>query len=344
MTAKYLLGVSILVLAVLPAAEADLPVDAASVELNDATIEDMSTEGLSAALASARSTQGEPVWVAYEVAGVPRQGSLCCGRRDCCDVERSHDGVRIGPTDETGPIAVLLRFRDGQLSRIRTVSEGCAVGFAGRRVLWAGEIQTGTSLNLLDRWVSDSSRRIADGAVIAIAYHDDSGATNRLEALALADGDQSEEAIFWLGTARREEGLASLRRILKQGVDIERSEAVIFGLAQSPIEAAREDLAQLARNDKRSEIRSEALFWLGQTDSADAGPLIYEAALNDPDPEVAEHAVFVLSQLPERQALEYLTRLMVQRERSELRKEALFWIAQTDSDEALEIVARILNE
>lgn len=339
--ARFRRLVGALVLAAAPAAGADF-----RPEFGNATVEDVSATGVARAVERALRAPDEPVWVAWQVEGIPRRGSICCAHGCCCDVERSPGGVHIDSEAEDGPIAVLVRFSGGEPNRIRVAGRDCWVTFGGRRVLWAGATDTGTSIRLLEDLTSAASRRVVDGAVMAIAFHDDPAATGWLETTALTDGDthRSEQAIFWLGATRREDGLASLRTVLRGDIGVELREAVIFALSQSPIAGARDDLVRLARHDQSSRIRQEALFWLGQTDDEAIAELIYEVALEDPDPEIARHAVFTLSQVREPLALEFLARLLVQKRRPEIRKDALFWIGQTDSDEALEIVARLLNE
>jgi len=343
MTARALFAT--LVLAALPISAGSLPATIAPLEMRDAAVEDLTDRGLSGAVAEARVSV-EPVWVAYQVAGVSRRGSLCCNHGGCCQVEHADDGLRIQAAMDDGPVAILIRFAGREATRIRILSLDCPVSFGGRRVLWAGEPTTRESLELLTGWLEDGSQEISRGALTAIAYHDDPGVAGRLESLALDGGDDelSQEAIFWLGVARQQEGLDSLRRLLEAELDTEQQKAVVFALSQSPIPAARDDLSRLARSDPRAEMRSEALFWLGQDETGSAGELIYQAALSDESPSVAKHAVFVLSQLPEPLSVELLARLLSQRQRPELRKEALFWIGQTDTEEALEIAARILNE
>jgi len=346
MTARALLGLGAFVLAVLPATGAKAAVSSLPMEMSDATVEDFSSTGLDDAIAAV-GRAGEPsVWVAYQVAGIPRHGSLCCGHGSCCEVEESDDGLRIQSTLESEPIVVLLRFADGEIDRIRTISQDCPVGFGGRRVLWAGPISTHQSLELLQNWITAAGRIVPQGAITAIAHHDDPQATSTLESTAVTATDEelSKAAIFWLGAARREAGLESLRRLLDQELTLERHKAAIFGLSQSPIAGANDELIRVARGDHREEIRRESLFWLGQSFEPTVGEVIYLAALEDASLEVAEHAVFVLSLLPQPRSVELLARLLVQRQRPELRKQALFWIGQTDSEDALEVVARILNE
>ena len=344
MTARALFAA--LVLAVLPASADSPPDTATALEMRDAIVEDLSDRGLAVAIAEARASADAPVWVAYQVAGVPRHGSLCCNHGSCCQVESADDSLTIRPASDDGPVAVLIRFAGSEAGRIRILSLDCPVSFGGHRVLWAGEVTTRESLELLTGWLEDSSKRVSRGALTAVAYHDDAGATGLLESLALANEDDelSREAIFWLGVARQQEGLDSLRRLLAADLDIERQKAVVFALSQSPISAAHNVLTRLARSDPRADVRSEVLFWLGQDETGAASELIYQAAVADESPSVAKQAVFVLSQLPEPLNVELLARLLTQHERPELRKEALFWIGQADSEEALEIVAHILNE
>ena len=86
MAASARLWLALFVLAAVTAAgaiareAAQLPVESMSLEVNDARVEDMSDSGLDDAIAAAEGTPTEPLWVAYAIDGVERNGSLCCGR------------------------------------------------------------------------------------------------------------------------------------------------------------------------------------------------------------------------------------------------------------------------
>ena len=306
--------------------------------------------GLETAVAQALRSP-EPVWVGYTVAALPRDGASCCWDHDCCDLELDEVTALAAGAEHAGDLLVLLRFADRALDRARFVDAACRPSFGGRRALWAGEVTANESLTLLGAWVdgsSDAGRapiRRGRELLPAIAYHDGTEATRRLAAWA-ADSqrpDLAKDAVFWLGTARREEGYASLLALLASRPATEILKAVAFALHQSPVAAAEGTLAELAAGDPLPEVRREALFWLGQSGAAHA-ETIYAAALADPDEGVARHAVFVLGQLPEPEGVEQLVRVLTQDRRPALRREALFWIAQSDSDQALDIVDRILSE
>ena len=90
-----------------------LPVESMALEIRNAQVEDLSGDRLIEVVVRARAQVGEPTWVAYEIPGVARRGSVCCGRGRCCDVEEPQ--VQTGTHDHPslGAVAVLVRFASG---------------------------------------------------------------------------------------------------------------------------------------------------------------------------------------------------------------------------------------
>jgi hypothetical protein len=337
-----------------PAAAQDRSLAAA-----DADLRPLGAIGLDQALSAARrasSGSRDPVWLVYRVDSEPGMGSVCCYRTPCCDLEHD-DGFVHDPRPELGsdPILVLLRLEDGAVRHLRAYGESCRLGFGGRVVLWAADVEVADSLALLGRWLAASGadpdartardRKLAGDALSVVAHHRGAAATDLLAGVAAttASTELARDAAFWLGVARGRAGYERLVELLASRQELAVRKGIVFALGQNPQPEAAGKLVALAREDRDPELRREALFWLGQKGSEHAD-LILEAALSEPDADVARHAVFVLSQLPEPDNVERLTRVLIQDERPELRKEALFWIGQSDSPEALDIVSRILNQ
>ncbi len=328
----------------LTAAPAGPPLDIVGAEVTP--LEPMALATAFERAAEASREASAPVWLTWRVESIGRSGSICCHRSSCCDLEDDRGFYHGGELDRRDdPVLLFARFDRGEVRRLRLVSADCSVGLDGRRVLWLGEVPAEESLSLLGGWIEERHHRLADDAIVAVAYHRTDAATDLLARIATTstDDDLAHDAIFWLGTTRGRAGFEALDALLAGRPDSETMEAIVFALSQSPVALAEERLVEIATRDLYSDVRGKALFWLGQSGEEHAD-LILEAALADPSDDVAEHAVFVLSQLPEPRNVELLTEVLIQQRRPELRKEALFWIGQSSSPEALEIVSRILNE
>ena len=145
-----------------------LPVESMTLEVHEATVEDLSAETLAAIIETAAVSE-QPVWVAWEVESVPHRSSLCCGHGAHCNVESPE--MHIGDQDRSTQraISILVRFEDGAPQRVRTVSLDCPVGFGGRQVLLAGQVDADQSLDLLEVWMESEIHRLSESATVALA-------------------------------------------------------------------------------------------------------------------------------------------------------------------------------
>ena len=155
-----------------------------------------------------------------------------------CSLERTHQsyGTRSdSPLEEN--VIVYSEIRDGQVHNLRVVGESCPVEGNGVQVTWIGSVDNTAGLDWLEEVArSDMRDSAGESALFAIALHRSSDAGQRLYALALkTDDDLSEQAAFWLGEARGDQG------------------------SQMLMEIARNRLAP-------REARRQALFWLAQSD------------------------------------------------------------------------------
>ena len=187
----------------------------------------------------------EDQWLAFSMPVLDGTRSPCCWKGKWngmgeagCSLESGHQsyGTRSGsPFAEN--VIVFSEIRDGQVHNLRIVGEFCPVEGSGAQVTWIGSMDNTAGLDWLEDVARTDTRDSAgESALFALALHRSSEAGQRLYALALkTDDDLSEQATFWLGEARGEQG------------------------SQMLMEIARNRLAP-------REARRQALFWLAQSD------------------------------------------------------------------------------
>ncbi len=303
------------------------------------------TPDLERAFSALLGRDAGPAWAAYTVPMLAGHRHLCCGGRALCSLEGSGDCV-INPdeSDEGGELRVLLRFEDRRLTEIRAFSASCRLDAGGLPVyLWQG-VEPRQSLDFLAERAG-GSKRTAEGALVAIAYHATGEADLLLDRIARGElmPRLAEDAIFWLGEARGSGGFEVLERLRRELRDIDLLEQIAFALHLSEADGALPSLIDMAREDSRSDVRAQALFWLSQQAGEQATAAIAEASEEDPDLEVKERAIFALSQLPPDRGVPLLIRYARDHESREIRKKAMFWLGQTEDARALDFFEEILT-
>jgi hypothetical protein len=313
--------------------------------------------GVAATLQRLAAADRDPFWVAYHVPIVADHPYTCCWTSDWkpgpCRLEATNQSWGSSDRDRerlAGPNAMILfRLAEGEIGKVRAVSQGCQLDLSGRRLVWLEDVDAVDSLRALTALAAggDGRRKGKDPseeAVMAIALHGLPEADAALAELAQEDNpsDIREAALFWLGQTRGRRGYEILSRVVRQDPDGEIREKAVFSLSQSEVPEAADTIVEVARGDRSPEVRGQALFWLsqGRVKRADA---ILEAVSRDPDPEVREQAVFALSQLPD-DGTEHLVRLVRESRDSKVRKKALFWLGQSKDPRAMDFLSELLAE
>ena len=336
--------------------------------------------GLAQAFRAAVSAQTGTGWIGYGVPMVAGDRSMCCfnsgttfingtvrmadGQTCCgmCSIEPSVDGTTIsrsqaaqqpgGAIKLEGPdtMVVLFRVVNRQVERIRVFSEDCMLDAGGRQITWLTGIRPAESVALLESLIAaqpgiDRRDRVVDGAITAIAMHEDAAADASLERLMATSQPQNvrTKVPFWLGNARGPRGLEVLRKIVKDDPSIEVKKKAVFGISQSPEAAAVEVLIDNARNNADTSVRGESIFWLAQKAGNKAAAAITERIDQDPDTEVKKRAVFALSQLPKDEGVPLLIRVARTHTNPAVRKQAMFWLGQSRDPRALDFFSEILK-
>jgi hypothetical protein len=325
--------------------------------------------GLKAAFDAAVRRSG-PHWIGYSVPSVPKSHFICCfdswdrwketsGCCSGCKLEReggnffnSNGGTCVNAEPQKA-VFVLFRADNGDVTKIRPFTPDCGLDAGNLPVIWLQDVKSAESLALLDgfvqRWSGDkedkSNKKLANGALQAIALHADPGADRILERL-LSSGQPvklRQEAAFWTAEERGRSGLEMLKRIVPKDPDPRFRREATFAISQSSEEHdAALQLISMARTDSDTEVRGQALFWLAQKASHDAGKAISDAIENDPESRVREKAVFALSQMPKDEGVPLLIKYAKTHKDPRVRKQAIFWLGESRDPRALDFLEQVI--
>jgi hypothetical protein len=202
-------------------------------------------------------------WVGYAVAVNGRDREVGCW---------ASDGVsgrtRVGPLKLEGSetIFILFRIAEGNVQQIRVASPECPLDTGGLTLHWLTGVSAADSVNWLTKLATDSARRLANVAVMAIALHADARATDRLIALARdgSSGDVRGTALFWVAQRASDKAAGTITQALEDPETEVRKKAV-FALSQLPKDEGLPRLIDVARNHRDAAVRRQAMFWLGQS-------------------------------------------------------------------------------
>ena len=337
--------------------------------------------GLAQTFRTAVNAQAGTGWIGYGVAMVAGDRTMCCfnsgttfingtvrmsdGQACCgmCSIEPSVDGTTMASRTQAaqppagaikleGPdtMVVLFRVVNRQVERIRVFSEDCVLDAGGREITWLTGVRPTESVALLESLIAaqpgtDRRDRVVDGAITAIALHQDGAADASLDRLLASSMPPNvrSKVPFWLGNARGQRGLEILRRVVKEDTSADVKKKAVFGISQSPEAGAVDLLIDNARNNTDTSVRGESIFWLAQKAGNKAAGAITERIDQDPDTEVKKKAVFALSQLPKDEGVPLLIRVARTHSNPAVRKQAMFWLGQSRDPRALDFFAEILK-
>jgi hypothetical protein len=296
----------------------------------------------------------EGQWLAFSLPALDGSRSPCCWKGQWnrngevgCSLENRHQSYG---TRSDAPLAenviVFAEIRKGQVHNLRVVGESCPVEGDGAKVTWIGKVDDKAGLDWLESVArSDDRDSAGDSALYALSLHGSDDASERLYELAKeSKGDLSEEAIFWLGEARAEDGFKQLKRLLAELPKGERRRAINFALSQNDTAEAAELLFEISKSDADPEQRGEAMFWLAEEYPQRAQGWLLEVIKTEQDEDVLEQAVFAISQLPDSEGDRILLSLAKNAEVPRIvRRQALFWLANSDSDDSVAALAELLT-
>ena len=292
----------------------------------------------------------EGQWLAFSLPALEGTRSPCCWKGQWnglgevgCSLENKHQSYGSksdSPLAEN--IIVFSEVREGQVHRLRVVGESCPVDANGAQVTWIGAVDNTAGLDWLE---SVARTEDHDSALFAFALHRSEDAGKRLYLLAKEnDHDLSEEAIFWIGEARGEEGFKLLKRLLAELPKGDTRRQINFALSQNNTPAAAELLFEISKSDSDPEQRGEAMFWLAEEYPQRAQGWLLEVINTEQDEDVLEKAVFAVSQLPDGLGDQVLLDLARDAQAPRVvRRQALFWLANSDNDSSVAALTELLT-
>jgi HEAT repeat protein len=313
------------------------------------------------------ATGDSPMWIGYQVAGVPEEHGDCCGnskggrdghsngvwhlekeRTSGGGSRRTNNDVKVEGGNE---LWILYRADKRHIERIRMISDHCELDGGGLRLIWLTDVKSQESVAFLSKFVqggeiSDGDEsRIGEQALTAIALHGDAAADKALEKFSSPGEPEAlrKRASFWMGAARGAAGLAQLEKMAKTDPSSEVRAQVSFALFVSKEPGATEEIIRMARDDGSPHVRGQALFWLAQKAGTKAEDAIAGAITNDPDTEVKKKAVFALSQMPKDEGVPKLIEVAEKNKNPEVRKQAMFWLGQSEDPRALAFFEKVLR-
>jgi len=310
----------------------------------------------------------KPEWTGYSVPEIAGDRTMCCGnysdgdnRCGTCRLEREHEDGTISKNSKTGgtielegsrQLLVLFRLEGKQVTRVRVASENCTLDAGGLPFIWLTGVKPAESVAFLSDFVHKAGveghgdHDIGQGALSAIAMHEDASADSALAPFVAPDQPESlrKHASFWLGAARGKGGLPLLQKMAKSDPSPEVRSQVAFALFVSHQPEAVTEMMRMAKDDESSHVRGQALFWLAQKAGQKAMSAITGAIENDPDTDVKKKAVFALSQMPKDEGVPKLIEVAKTNHNREVRKQAMFWLGQSNDPRALAFFEQILAQ
>jgi hypothetical protein len=228
-------------------------------------------------------------WFGYAVKVTTRDRRSCCwdDSNQCgCNLEARRSSVFVGShssatvqLEGANVMAVLFRVAHSKVERIQVYSLSCPLDAGGLPFVWLTGVDSKVSLAYLQKVaLRDTSDRILDGAILAIAQHDDPEANNVLEQLTRPTQPERvrEKAIFWLAQKAGERAVSTITGVIENDPDTKVKKVAVFALSQLPKDEGVPKLIEIARNQRNPEVRKQAFFWLGQSRDARALAFIEE--------------------------------------------------------------------
>lgn len=231
--------------------------------------------GLAAAIRTAGAT-ADIVWVGYAVpASWPDRDG---GDIDwwACRIEPEATPRVPGLAPAGAPLAlepsteatVLVRVVDQKPERVRVVSRTCALDLGDRPLVWLTGVPPADSVAYLSGLATaGGTKRLADGALTAIARHADNSALDWLATTArTAESSHLRgQALFWLAQRAGDRAVGVIDEAVRRDPDTAVKRRAVFALSQLPADQGVPRLIALAREHSNPVVRKQAFFWLGQS-------------------------------------------------------------------------------
>ncbi|MCC7042921.1 MAG: HEAT repeat domain-containing protein [Acidobacteria bacterium] len=308
----------------------------------------------------------DPVWVAWRVPMVSGLRDLCGNWSDGITTIRGavlEGGLqpqapaagapveRVANLEAGTTLLVWVRVVEGAVERLRVVSDDCPVDAGGRQVIWLSSVTAADSVGFLERLLappalpSDTRRRLATTALMAVAHHDDALADAVLDRFLTptADAPLRSAAAAWTARARGARGLSRLTDIVRSETDVELRRAAAGAIAQSRQPETLATLWRLAEADEDEQIRAGALAGYAELAGESDVARVVTRLTSETSETVRQRAVRGLARRPAPSAVALLLSLARTSTDRTVRTEAVRALSRTNHPQALAYLAEILK-
>ena len=289
-------------------------------------------------------------WFAYIVKAQADTRSMCCWQHNNSNNSVCNLGSKInsfGSNDDspiTENINIYVKLKDGKVDNIIPLGDQCQVNTKNLKINWLDTVQQKDSINWLQQVTQSNNAHENTNALYALALHKDNKASQALFEIAqIPNGDNSQNAIFWLGESRLD-GVDYLQKLYKTLPHGKARRHINFALTETKSPQGIKLLKQIAAQDKDPEQRGDALFWLSQSNADGVIKILLNSVKNDPSDSIKEKAIFSLSQIENQAAVDALLDIVKNNKSVELKDKALFWLAEVSPRLAKQIVFKILKD
>jgi hypothetical protein len=293
--------------------------------------------------------EGTPVWVGYSIPVVDKFSSGWSSDR-VAYLEGKPSSGEGNSGDGNRPsfdhAVILLRIESGGVEKVRVESPDRQLDGGGLHFEWLNNVAVDDSVNALSGVVKqDSTKKLRDGAVFAIAIHQTPAATQSLIAFTAPANDRElrEKAAFWLANERGNDGFVAIQRLAREDSDAVFREKLAFDLNLSKEPDAVKELVRMAHSDAAPGVRKQAQFWMAQRGGKLVAGDLHDIAENDPEAGIRKSAVFAISRLPSDEATIQLIQLAKTGKDPGVRKQAVFWLGQSKDPRALDYLTELIQ-
>jgi len=209
--------------------------------------------GLAADLQRLIASQSESAWIGYAVPIVRQQSSRCWNNGG------NNSPIALEPPKS---LYVMFRIEQNKLDKIRTFTPDCQLDAGGTTIHWLTGVTASESVAVLKGYTKDH-----DGAVTAIALHDDPAAEDYLIALARDDKNPRTRgrALQWLGERTSRKAMGEIQNALDNDPDTDVKRKAIAALSRLPKEEGVPMLIAVARTNRNADIRKQAVQALARS-------------------------------------------------------------------------------
>lgn len=305
--------------AVLTAAPTPLP-QAGSVQppFQNAKVEPRSATSIDRELSSLGAGP-DPVWFGWRVPMIDGDHGNCDSwfsnnNQYFRGMVMENSGNQPPAQQPTGParleggtgLVVFVRMINGNVERMRTISDDCPVDGGGRTVYWLNGITPAESLRYLQTFTAmdglniNSRRSQAERALEAIALHRDPTADAILDKLADASYDNGLRgtAISGLAQNRGAHGFTKIQSLLAAERSQSGRTSLVRALGQTRQPGTADALLTLAKSDPDAKVRGEAVYYYAARAGAAGIGNVTAIVENDRDDVVKTRGISGLNALP----------------------------------------------